>query len=544
MNIEIARPYAFYALLLLVPSFLYTLYHYTRLLKSLKNNFNTSSTLQEHSFRRLRYSLIIRELLRAVAWICLVLSYAGISWGAEAVPVPKAGSAVSFVFDISYSMNAKDAPEKNTRLQAATSYANELLERMSGTSVSVVLAKGEGIIAVPLTEDRASIKPLLATLSPRLMSAAGSSLGKGIEEAIRSFPVQSSSTASIWVFTDGEETDSKMANALSTALKYGISVIIIGFGSESESEVYAGDGTTIIKTALRSKKIRDTIKSIQAKKTFVKRNKGVKTATLDFVDATELGSALKVLSSISSSSSDRQHVSYEEKTISREGLFISLAILFFILSFIVGEFDWTLLKRREIMLASLCLLPLFTSCSSSFDGSKHILEGTWNYHQKKYRQATADFLRAVEGSSNNSFLREYALYGLASTYLMQNESEASLSRFEQIAPNAPDAVLFSTYYNMGIISHRKGNYAEAASYFKKALLINSSDTNAKINLELSIQQREESKSRAGEQQLLPINEAENARSAEDAVFSVIQENDKKQWKNQEKPQNQSLENDY
>ncbi len=548
MNIEIARPWAFYALLLLIPTSIYTIYHYTRLLKSLKTNYGTSSTLQEHSFRRLRYSLVIRELLRALAWICLVLSYAGISWGAEAVPVPKAGAAVSFVFDISYSMTAKDAPEKNTRLQAATSYASELLERMNGTSVSVVLAKGDGIIAVPLTEDSASIKPLLSTLSPRLMSAAGSSLGKGIEEAIRSFPVQSSRAASIWVFTDGEETDNKMAMALSNALKYGISVVIIGFGSESESEVYAGDGTTIIKTALRSQKIRDTIKSIQAKKTLVKRNKGVKTATLDFVDATELGSALKILSNISSSSSsiDRQHVSYEEKTILRESLFLSLAIMFFILSFIIGEFDWTLLKRREIIAVSLVLLPLFTSCSASFDESKHILQGTWNYHQKKYRQATADFLRAVEGaeSSKNSLLKEYALYGLASTYLMQNESDAALSRFEEIAPDAPETVLFSTYYNMGIISHRKGEYNEAASYFKKALLINSSDNNAKINLELSIQQREESKTRAGEQQLLPINEAESTRSAEDAVFSVIQENDKRQWKNQEKPQNQSLENDY
>ena len=116
---------------------------------------------------------------------------------------------------------------------------------------------------------------------------------------------------------------------------------------------------------------------------------------------------------------------------------------------------------------------------------------------------------------------------------MQNESDAALSRFEEIAPDAPETVLFSTYYNMGIISHRKGEYNEAASYFKKALLINSSDNNAKINLELSIQQREESKTRAGEQL-----------SAEDAVFSVIQENDKRQWKNQEKPQNQSLENDY
>ena len=557
MNIEISRPFAFYALLILVPSSIYTIFRYVKLLKSLKNNFGDAqkeemkiSDIQTRSFRRLRRTLLLREAFRAFSWICLSLAFAGISWGSQAVPVPKTGEAVSLVFDISYSMLAKDAPGGTTRICAATAYANELLERMEGTSVSVVLAKGDGILAVPLTEDSASIKPLLNTLSPKLMSAVGTSIGKGIEEAIRSFPSQSSREASIWVFTDGEETDSRLSASLAEALKYGISVIIIGFGSERESEVYAGDETTIIKTALRAAKIRDTIKTVQAKKGGIKRAKGVKTASLDFVDASELGSALKILSSISalSQKNDRQHVSYEVQPIQREGLFTALAIMFFLLSFIIGEADFSMFRKKRALKASAAVLLCvsLSSCSAAFEESKSILEGTWNYHQKKYRQATADFLRAAESAeaSQNDFLREYALYNLASTYLIQNEAEAASSKFVLVAPDASPSVRFSALYNLGIISHRKGDYTAAADYFKQSLLIDSTNINAKINLELSLQQREESQARNGEQQLLPVAQNESASTVEDAVFSVIQENDKKQWKNQENQSSSNSENDY
>lgn len=48
----------------------------------------------------------------------LILAFAGFSWGTYLEPVQKSGTAVSLVFDISYSMNAEDAPGGMTRLEA------------------------------------------------------------------------------------------------------------------------------------------------------------------------------------------------------------------------------------------------------------------------------------------------------------------------------------------------------------------------------------------------------------------------------------------
>lgn len=195
----------------------------------------------------------------------LVVACAGVSWGTIAVPVQKNGNAVSLVFDISYSMNADDAPGGMTRLESAKSYASELLERMPGTSVSVVIAKGDGAVIVPLTDDRETVLGMLHVLSPSMMTSVGTSLGAGIEAAIASFPQQSSVAGRIWLFTDGDETDSSLSSALNNAVRYGIPVAIVGFGSERETEVLAGDGTTRVRTALRSQSLEKTVSSVQKK---------------------------------------------------------------------------------------------------------------------------------------------------------------------------------------------------------------------------------------------------------------------------------------
>ena len=84
----------------------------------------------------------------------IICALAGISWGANLIPVQKNGKAVSMVFDISYSMEAQDAPESMTRLEAAANYAKEILKKIPDVRVSVVLSKGKGTIAIPLTEDK------------------------------------------------------------------------------------------------------------------------------------------------------------------------------------------------------------------------------------------------------------------------------------------------------------------------------------------------------------------------------------------------------
>ena len=187
MNFTCQRPEALYAIFLLIPALVFGLYHYRQVINNYKKiTIKDSDFLPARRIKKYSITILARSVFLSLFWIMLVLAYAGFSWGTYLEPVQKSGSAVSLVYDISYSMNADDAPGGMTRLNAAKKYSAMLLSRMENTAISVVIAKGEGVVVVPLTEDRAVVESLLDSLSPALMSAGGSSIGKGIRSALKS----------------------------------------------------------------------------------------------------------------------------------------------------------------------------------------------------------------------------------------------------------------------------------------------------------------------------------------------------------------------
>lgn len=565
MDISFSRPKFLWLLLLVIIFFIYIL-RKCKATKKVANFFinKNSSNFANYTADQIYIKLLLRNICRCIAYICIVLALAGISWGSVSTPTQKNGRACAFVFDISYSMTATDAPNSLSRLDASSKYAKMLLNYMQGISVSCVLAKGDGIVAIPQTEDFSSIYSLLDILSPTMMSAKGSSLGKGIDAAFNSFPSSYSKSSLIIVFTDGDETDSALLNSLSKVVRSGVDVCIIGFGSERESEVVAGDGITRVKTALREKKLKEICSEVNKKNQMGKDFSLIKTSHVNFVDASEVGSAIKVIyeiknitpengylpiDKISNNPQDVQNafaVSYEVKSVDRHILFILLSILFLLLSVIVSDLSFKKLKNSSTILLLFCSPFLFSSCNTNLSEVKLIFESTWNWYKKDYNKAISGFTETINMAeqNNDELSKQYALYGLSVTYLMQNEKNASLEKLEQISPDAPIKIKFASYYNAGIIAQREGDYEKAISLFKLALLILPDDVNAKINLELSLAQ-ENQKVKDGKQEMLPSSESDNTESQmEKSIFNRMKENDRKQWKNYDVPDKNNSVIDY
>ena len=479
--------------------------------------------------------LLVRSVFIAISFIMMLIAYADIHWGTYLVPVQKSGASVSLVYDISNSMLAPDCEEGLTRLRAACEYSKGLLSKMNGVSASVVLAKGDGVAAIPLTDDYVMIESLLEVMSPRLMTVPGSSIGKGILKAKETFPSNYSNVGRIWVFTDGEETDSYLKTALSECLKSGISVSIIGFGEERESQIMAGDGKTIVSTALRSDKVNIAIED--AKKSLgVYKNQ----AEIFYIKASEKGSAVKLLNQLKDGSG--QLISYEAKPVPRFKLFLLLAVLFYSFSYIFTEFDFSKIKRGS---AVLCVLIVFTltGCSNS---TTDILKGTFAFAKKQYSKAVSYFHSAQENAEKTGETQKlsYTLYDLGTAYSLLGEDEAAMEKFSQISADAPVSVQYGAYYNAGVLAHKNEDYEHAVEYFKKALEVDSTRVDAKINLELSIQSVEVNVQH-NQSQAVPTTEDNSInQDMEKAVFERIKENDQKQWKNSEASQSDSLADDY
>lgn len=538
MNITCERPYVFFALLLIIPVFIILR------IKNRKTNYSLGASFGDYkknvsvkrlfSFRKLVY---IRSFFIALAWCMLVLAYAKIYWGTYLMPVQKNGTAVSFVFDISNSMMAKDMPDGNTRLKASSDYAEKLLSKMDGISASVVLAKGDGVVAIPLTEDKVMIESLLEVMSPSLMTVPGTSLGKGILKAKESFPSNYGAAGRIWVFTDGEETDGHLKSALVDCVKGGIPVSIVGFGGATETGILAGDGKTVVKSALRSEKILKTIDEVQKSLSYYKNQ-----VPVTYIDAMEKGSAYKLLNQLKTG--ENQIVTYEAKPVPRYKLFLLLSVLFFSFSYIFTEVDFSRWFRESKSTAAMIVFILMLSgCSSE---TSQILKGTYAVKQKQLRHAVSCFFKAGESAkaSKNQEAIEYALYDLGTTYAMLGESDAAMEKFLLIDDDAPKNVRYAKYYNAGVLAHKEGKYDEALEFFRKSLEIDSSRIEAKINMELSIQLAEESVQH-NESKSIPASENKTSiPDMEKSVFERIKENDKKQWKNSESNQTQNLANDY
>ncbi len=518
--------------------------------------------LQEIIPFRFKKILILRSALQLLALLMVFIARTGISWGTYLAPIQKNKAAVSFVFDISNSMLAKDVASgysgKNnqyrTRLSAASLYAKKLLERMDGTSVSVVLAKGDGINAIPLTEDYAMIESLLEVMNPALMTVPGSSLGKGILCAKESFPQNFSAAGRIWLFTDGEESDGALSSAILECMRVGIPVSIIGFGDLQESEILAGDGKTKVRSAFRKENLEKIIEAVEEKVSSYKNQTPVL-----FVEASEIGSAAKLLSQISNRQENTQIVSYEARPLPRYKLFLILAFIFFGASFFATEFDFSTFKNQKspkaasvLMLFSLISIMTLSGCSSDktektsgTSESVKILRGTWEWHKKNYRKAVSFYLDVAQNTApGKNQTINYSLYDLAQAYSMTGEDKAALERYAQISSDAPAIVRYKAYYNAGIIACNNGDFEGATSYFRKALEIDSSRIEAKINMELSIQMTA-AESKQNESQALPASqENQHNQDLENTVFNHIKENDKRQWKNSESNQAQNLSDDY
>ena len=480
--------------------------------------------------------LLVRSVFIAISFVMVLIAYADIHWGTYLVPVQKSGASVSLVYDISNSMLATDCEEGLTRLRAACEYSKGLLSKMNGVSASVVLAKGDGVAAIPLTDDYVMIESLLEVMSPSLMTVPGSSIGKGILKAKETFPSNYSNVGRIWVFTDGEETDSNLKTALSECLKAGISVSIIGFGEERESQIYAGDGRTIVSTALRSNKINAAIED-------AKKNLGVykNHAEIFYIKASEKGAAVKLLNQLKEGS--EQLVSYEAKPVPRFKLFLLLAVLFYSFSYIFTEFDFKKIKMSGAAALCIFMVITFTGCS---DSTSDILKGTFAFAKKQYSKAVSYFHTAQETAEKNGNEQKlsYTLYDLGTAYSLLGEDDAAMEKFSQIPVDAPVSVLYGAYYNAGVLAHKNEDYEYAVEYFKKALEVDSTRVDAKINLELSIQSIEVNVQHNQSQAVPSAEDNSINQDLEKAIFERIKENDQKQWKNSEQNQSEALADDY
>jgi Ca-activated chloride channel family protein len=158
-----------------------------------------------------------------------------------------------------------------------------------------------------------------------------------------------------------------------------------------------------------------------------------------------------------------------------------------------------------------------------------MLQGTYLWRRGDYQEALLRFLLVTEESPAPA--RQYALAGLAASYVMQGEYDAALRRLSELDAGAPPELTFAALFQQGMIAYQRGRDDEAASFFREALCIDGTSVDAKINLELSRRRGAERALTGARQEIAPLGESDARLAAENALFSIIREGASRHWQN-------------
>ena len=149
---------------------------------------------------------------------------------------------IMIVLDVSKSMLAEDAAPN--RLARAKAEINELLERVDGQRVGLVVFAGRAAVKSPLTSDYGFFRLVLRDVSVGAVSRGGTRIGDAVRRAVAVFGPDRGTPRIMLLITDGEDHDSYPLEAVEEAVAAGVRIVAIGFGSETGSDILVTDPDT------------------------------------------------------------------------------------------------------------------------------------------------------------------------------------------------------------------------------------------------------------------------------------------------------------
>ena len=163
------------------------------------------------------------------ALILLIVAAADPQVGTRVEEVKQAGIDVYICLDVSLSMQAQDI--KPSRLEKAKYEIANLITKLHGDRIGLIVFAGEAYVQFPLTTDYSAANLFLNAVDVKSVPEQGTAIASAIELATKSFDYKFSTQRVIVVITDGEDHQGDIDKAVTDATDKGIKIYTIGLGS-------------------------------------------------------------------------------------------------------------------------------------------------------------------------------------------------------------------------------------------------------------------------------------------------------------------------
>ena len=183
----------------------------------------------------------VKFALMLTALALLIIGIARPQYGTKEQTVKRQGIEVMIALDISNSMLAEDVAPN--RLERAKQMLSKLVDQMVDDKLGLVVFAGDAFTQIPITCDYVSAKMYLQSITPELIPAQGTAIGKAISTCVSSFGSEDTDKSrAIILITDGENHEDNAQEAAKMAKEKGIHVFVVGIGKPEGSPIPDGRG--------------------------------------------------------------------------------------------------------------------------------------------------------------------------------------------------------------------------------------------------------------------------------------------------------------
>lgn len=160
---------------------------------------------------------------------CAILALGGPQFGARLEMAERRGVDVMVCLDVSRSMLAEDV--RPSRLERARYQIGELLDRLEGDRVGLILFAGKAFVQCPLTLDYGALRMLLTSVDAGSIPSQGTALAQAVSLARSCFEEGDRQYKAIVLLSDGEEHVGDAVREAEAAGAEGVRIYAIGVGT-------------------------------------------------------------------------------------------------------------------------------------------------------------------------------------------------------------------------------------------------------------------------------------------------------------------------
>jgi Ca-activated chloride channel family protein len=191
----------------------------------LKRTLKNDISFKDLSFR----NSVARFTALKLALLLLITAILGPKSGGEMTETVSEGVEVMIALDLSKSMLAEDV--QPNRLYAAKAAIKNILKKMDGDKVGLVVFSSNAYTQMPLSNDYASAINFLESLNTSTVPIQGTSISEAIKVSMEGFGQNSSASKILLLFTDGEDHEEELEETLKIAKERQIKISCLAIGS-------------------------------------------------------------------------------------------------------------------------------------------------------------------------------------------------------------------------------------------------------------------------------------------------------------------------